>query len=394
MIQTKNHEEKCSIIQMGLEYVLIRSENRGHIHADSQIDVHLSKPIENAVSCKMTSLSIANDFYNVHTGNNKFTILSYSRVKEDPPWKSTVEIPAGFYSVIAMKDAVLASLQDAFGMGSTPAAGLLNDNMTEVEFSVSTEGYCQITMKNVSATTNAWRCVLFHPSNHTFKTSIVHRLGFSRQQVSAYAYDDLMYLDETGEYSGTEKNRARYLLKPQYKRDVLDTRFRKRDPDHVIYSESNRELSIQEDDSRVPFIFWVPWFTQKQVRKAHHIGFETDPCLYVRSNLVNHFQVTNLVDGVSTSQSDSILAKVEIAVNRGSWIQHNANNTDIVHALNGSTISEFTVALSDYSGRNFMHNHYKDFSLILEFETLNNDLVNRNSIKALRREMFLKKNSI
>ena len=172
---------------------MIKSEHQHTKREDARIDVHLARPIENAVGVRLKSFTIANDLYNVHADNATFTLLTYLKDKNAPHIRTEVTIEPGFYTVDQLKDKVLKKLQDDYGGGDdTTNQAMLNDLCHQIKFDI-VDGYLTITISRITAFASAlnsadmWRVVLYHPPKHIFKTSVIHRLGFSLLNTTARA---------------------------------------------------------------------------------------------------------------------------------------------------------------------------------------------------------------
>jgi len=96
---------------MGNQYVMIKSEHQHTKREDARIDVHLARPIENAVGVRLKSFTIANDLYNVHADNATFTLLTYLKDKNAPHIRTEVTIEPGFYTVDQLKDTSIQILR-------------------------------------------------------------------------------------------------------------------------------------------------------------------------------------------------------------------------------------------------------------------------------------------
>ena len=419
---------------MGQEYILIESADRPHTHDDSRIDVELSVPIENAINVRMASLTIACDFYNISADNNHLTFVMFTCGGPSVAayGRHTVYIPPDFYTIPLLVEKVNEVLIDAVPdtadaanpgwlLNDTDDYAMLPDGRTEVKFVYDDEtGTIELLIRHFgfddAATLHGsgyqnnnpmyQRMVLYHPPHRNFNTSVAHHLGYARNQVASHLRSDMIFRDGAFSEGAISPNGQEYKAVPT-KYIIWDVPLKKRL--QVAVNESSTGIlgyfvfTLGAEYTYTPDTFASTIVATPAGEDSAgnslpssvtvgYMPFEVDPFLYIKSDLVQHFQRTLVVNGVSHTQNDSILAKIHIDRNRGSWIHANDTQNAFVHQLDGRTIKNFTIELADVNGKNFLHDHYKDFSIILLFETHDDKLaVNTASIDAMRKQMFDKK---
>ena len=125
-----------------------------------------------------------------------------------------------------------------------------------------------------------------------------------------------------------------------------------------------------------------------------NVLFETSPYVVLKSSLVQDYQSVQVDDDyqMTHSQNESILQKIDIDVNRYSWIHYKSHvNGSFVHQLDGKTIQHFWVELCDDSFNTLKQSHFKDYTVVLKFETHDHKLeANERAINAYNKELFIR----
>ena len=300
---------------MGYEYIHINSAHRKDYETTSQMTIHLSNPIQRAHSVKVMSFSCANEFYNIGNGY-VVSIVAYrfgamGVIVGDDPIRIEVGLDPGLYTVEEMCEFLNEEL--------TPAVRAVLPNCT-MQFIVmaGSKVSLQIVQIKAEGTENIepLRVVLFYPTDiGNFYTSIIHRLGFSRTQVASQ-----MPL------------------------------FRTNEEGYVEASVPN-EGWVPEDVA--PYLVWQPHDTEglgTQAKLSANIGFESSPFLYLKSDeLVKRCTRTvKNTDGSTCTAHTNILQSIPIAVNIFNWIHYFGNDAIFTHTLDGRTIQDFDIGLTDH----------------------------------------------
>ena len=331
---------------MGIQYVHLDSRNRMPDQATSRMHVNLSAPIPKCVSMEVSSFSVANEFYNCVDGNNDLVIITQNN-QQTALLISVYTVTPGFFTI----DEIIADIQeqiDAEGgvLNQDPATRLVisHDSITDkVVFSFNGS--------------NRYRAAIYSPNTDNFFNSVAHRLGFSRQQVIDYHKGPLFsVVDGQASAVSTQLGSVGSFI-PE---NLVSWDFA------IVASATNNKLI------------------------ASHLGFETYSHLFICSNLTDNFQTNIRSDRNSSTMSTSILDKINISVNRASWIHYSSPNSGaLVHSLGGRTINSFWVSLNDSQNHEFGADHYKDYSLTLKFTTKDDkEEINEASVQALHDMMF------
>ena len=333
---------------MGYHYIHIDSKDRKEYESSSKMTIHLSNPIHKAKSVRVQSFSCANEFYNVLEGNNYFIFLIYTisgGVVNTDPTVITLVLEPDLYTISDMVD----TLQDA--INEFTSAEL--ESVT-ISFTLLADNKVQIVC--TSAQNLPRRVTLFYAGNDDkFYSSIIYRLGFSRQQVCPFANSFIN--DENGQI---------VALTP---------------------------IGYVPEDEATYLIFKTNSTTlTDKTKSSNNIGFENHPYLYLKSNeLVKHATKTHKnTDGSSATAHTNILQKIPISVNIYSWIHLFGSEAIYEHDLDGRTINDFDIELTNHLHSTFPSQHFKDFTLDLIFETIDeNEQINDEAIKALSQKGFL-----
>ena len=97
---------------MGYEYIYIDSKDRKYHETKSQIEVTLSEPILHPKSVRLISLSVANEFHNVVSENQSFSVRLYNVANNTKTPIKNYVIPAGLYSLVELITTLNTSFQD------------------------------------------------------------------------------------------------------------------------------------------------------------------------------------------------------------------------------------------------------------------------------------------
>ena len=332
---------------MGYHYVHIDSRHRKEYETGSKMTVHLSEPIHRAKSVRVQSFSCANEFFNVQEGNNYFIMLIHTvsgGVVNTDPIIITLALEPDLYTISDMVD----TLQDA--VDEYTSAELESVTVT---FTLLADNKVQIVCN--SAQNLPRRVVLYYAGNDPkFYSSVVHRLGFSRQQVSPFS----------NSFSNDANGQIVALTPIGYVPEDEAT--------YLIFKTNSTTLA-------------------DKTKTSNNIGFENHPLLYLKSNeLVKHSTMTHKNnDGSGGTMHTNILQKIPISVNVYSWIHLFGSEAIYEHQLDGRTINDFDIELTSHIHEVFPKEHFKDFTVDLLFETIDdNEEINHKSIVQLAQKGF------
>ena len=348
---------------MGKTYVHINSADRKPHETSSKMTVHLSDPIQKAVSVKMVSFTTPNEFFNIIKGNNIFQIkiqdFSDATVAEEVfPIDLDFVLPPGIYTTSEIVDRINSALLDV----SDEERGFLDIvlELSTVTHRVTVTATPMIDGdgNSLQSPNTVQRVYVYYPHDHDsgFRTSIIHRLGFSRFQVSPH-------------------------LTPFIIKQI--------DPELELYA-------IDFYGKQVVSEFDVDYQTINPLVYTNvtgdNVGWETHPFIFVQSDeLVKHAVRThsNNRDGSVGSFHTNMLQKIPINVNLYSWVHYTGTEYTYEHQLDGRTIHDFDISLADFEHQLFPNKHFKHFSMTLEFETLDNATdINRAAISALSKKGY------
>ena len=332
---------------MGIQYVNIDSRHRLGHEQKARLDVKLSKPIQNAKSVSVASFSVPNEFYNIIDNNNTLTIITqvYDSVILKP---SVYTFNTGFFTIEDLVD----DLSNQLSANGNFLSGDSTVKMFATYDIVANKVQFQFTGPVKT------RAVIFFDENAEFENGVAFRMGFSRQQVIGFDAAPIWRVDNGVIQAVTYfKNRIEYVA-----------------------------------EGLVLYDFAEPNISARNFIKAQNIGFETHSHLYLNSDLVNDFQINSAI-GQSTYVSTvntSILQKINVSVNRSSWIQYeNFGGSSFEHMLDGRTISSFNISLHDSLNQVFFENHYRDYTVTLKFITHDDKSeINELAIEKVREMMF------
>lgn len=336
---------------MGFTYVHIDSSRRQPHESDSSINVQLSEPIQRARSVRMVSCSVPNEFFNVTLDNREMEFLIY-------PYDGGVVQPgdAGMVSINIALDVGLYKIPDLIPKINDALAAYTDAERLNVEMSFEWDPTTQRVLFEATPAvsgTPARLVVMVHPKDHTFFNSVPYRLGFGRFQVCPYDRN-VLATDVRDGQTFTRNFKGQLVL-----------------------------LDLQE--------FFVLNTDQITQVSANYIGFETHPFLFIRSDeLVRHsLENWQNLDGSTTSKRNSVLAKIPINVNMYSWVHFTGAEYTFAHRLDGRTIHNFDLTLTNHIGGVFTAGQFKDWQCTLEFETVDNaEQVNVAAISALSNKAY------
>ena len=330
---------------MGYTYVHINSSDRKPHETSSKMTIHLSNPIHKAHTVKVMSFSCANEFYNIIDGNNEIIILIYEiagGVIAVNPTIVALAIPPGLYTTDELMNEFEAALAD------------YDEDTRNVNVAFEVLASNKIQLQFVSAQNQPRRVVLFYEQyNPNFYTSVVHRMGFSREQVAGN-WVNFRNTDVNGTYEAVT-------------------------PDGQWVSEE-----------AAPYLVWKTNVITGQIRVSNNVGFESYPFVYLKSDeLVKHATRTiQNADGSVATAHTNVLQKIPIDTNIFNWIHYFGSDAIFEHTLDGRTIQDFDIGLTNHVHGYFPASHFKDFNVELLFETVDDEDENKRAIVALAKKGY------
>ena len=333
---------------MTVTYLQIDSRHRLNHEQDSKINVKLNHPIHNCQSVSVANFGVANEFWNILANNDTVTIVSQV-YDQDIIKVSTYYLNPGFYTISEM----VASLQE---QSEANGNKLINDS------SINFTATYDIVSEKVSMIFSGpakTRVVLYFPDIPDFENSPLFRMGFTRPQCLSDITQRVF--DRRGDGS--------IVAVQQFKPGV---------PEYVP------ELNVSYSIARPPS-------SANNTIVARANGFETSPYLLINSSLVNDFLVNSSINGDVSTISTSILQRINVTVNRSSWITYESLNSAHEHQLHGKTLNSFWISMNDHINKPFQADHFRNYSVTLKITSYDNDEnINEKTIMAIRDLMFKK----
>ena len=330
-----------------LQYVSIDSRNRVESELSSEITVNLSHPIHRAKTVSCISFSTPNELYNVKRGSNVFYVEVYSTSQQSTIiYDFTIE--PSLYTMQRLVDACNEAI-------------LAKGNLVGITISFTLLASYKVTFSTTATSTTAKYVSLYHTNkSDSFSKSILHRLGFSRNQC-AKGTNNVMTINNA-QLQITHGGRA------------------------YNYSTFN--------------VFKILHANNNETIDGNFICFESPTSyLQLKSDLVQDFTTTftNSDKTICMTKNDNVLQHIQVDVNVYSYIHFNSSASDsLKHNLSHQTISQFKLSLTDDIGQVFEENHFKDFVAILCFE-IENDVsledLNRDVLLANQKMQFLSRHS-
>ena len=366
---------------MGKQYVVIDSTHQRNHETSSKMDIILNKPIHHATSVEVVSFSTANELYNIREGNNvaHFIIWDIQTANADNqpinvyPFAITFE--PGFWRTVD----IVAHLTEQHQAIVAENGWTTNVDIT---FSLLATNNIQITASSTSSFKR--RMTLHYPDNKgNFYNSVWYRLGFTREHVVPYELNA----------SGTVDNFLRYQ----------NAKWEYLAPNGIYYESALLTNVITGVIGGEPPVQFYVWFCNSTNVKAKQIAstnitVETYPYLYIKSTKLanNDIQITHHNSSGMMTIPTNILQKIVIDVNHGNWLHYETTVNEMFnHDLNDTTISTFDISITDPYGDEFQQHSFKDFQMVLKFETADphDGEINVEALKSLMLEGFEKRHN-
>jgi hypothetical protein len=348
---------------MKTQYVYIDSNHRRSHETDSKITVNLSTPLEHCKSVTVESFSCPNEFDNIREESSFLTFKHY-RIYPAPANVPVYDqlctvgpIPNGLYSM----EALCTALNEISAEQKSAESANANPKRPTFTFTLLADKKIQITLEKVAGAYSS-RYTLYSPDDTDFTQTMAHRIGFTRDQV-ANDHFNLIWDGVNNSTDGVTYNEA-----VVYSRKGTTTAKETPERTYVASSKSNT-VKIWTTYAPVGMVGFQKTHTSK------FIGFESiSGHLFLKSDLVTDFVGTFLQNDQLLTTQINCLQKIDINVNIYSYIHYRSGNANSwVHQLNGKTISNFTIELTNDIGKTFANPSFKDFSCVLKFEMEEND---------------------
>lgn len=311
------------------KYVNVDSkELQSRIPDVSTVSVDLgSNELKNVRTLEMTSFSVPNEMYNVRTGYNTITMLVYETAINPSPSleRYDIVIKPGIYSAGQLVATIKNNITNASPFATVvPVFTFLSAN-NRVSVGISDSSLTK-------------RMVLYCKGDE-FKNSMLHRMGFSHEQVFL-SYDFPLAKDD-------HTNNTHTLI---YESSGV---FINGVDESVWKSVSTNPLVLSDGDDF----------------SGEHTWFNMYEHVILKSSLVpgNVIDLVKRDEGILAETGD-ILQIIDTHVPMYNNIQYSTNeNHHMRHALPGSTVRLFSLTLADDAGRAFMSNETKAWSCVLKF---------------------------
>lgn len=413
---------------MGFTYVHVDSaKQRTKQHHRSEIEVNLLNPIQNCVGMRLLNFSIGNEFFNAIDGNDSVTILFFkqSTTPSDDVASMTLVLPHRFYTHVELvtelnKQVAIAgrsfrayTYNSTYGFYQTAVVPSVTIAM-EIEFSTNTSAltqaldgsidtdnvgeYTKIRVQADSASVAYNRAILFHANNLTFQSSILHRLGFQRTQVMTFNTDDkrsdesiMAFLTATKPLAafGGGSTGTFFSTRTQGALTIRQS---------IDWTDHNQFQTITQRDEGTAYLVFTPTASSilnsgeyPHYKLSSHKCFETLESVNVDCDLINDSQILQF--GQKQTQLTQILAKINVDVSHGSWINWSGQSEEYYHSLEGQSIKKFNLFLNH--GKTYeriLTTESREWTATVVFET-RDQIVDNNirQLEALEQSQFVKK---
>ena len=372
-----------------VRYLHINTRHLPRTANQEQFNINLLEPIRNASHMELTAFSVANDFSNVLPNNNRFRII----FKRHPDSGTTplndvymidIEIEPNFYTHAEMIAEILAQItltsNGFYDSGSqTPdgdgyftiypkllavgSSSFVTQTTYGVLFKVTqeTNGKTTFEFKPVTATADGLKYALlsyeFEKYDELFHDSIIHRLGYTKNQI--YFSDETItnstqvFLSAPGATNSISLTNQRVVL------------------DDIVHDT----LSITSTLSNLPIYSRHFSVASRQKYTSGKLAFETHSHVQITCDLIHDIQTTthNYKTLGRTEMSD-ILAEVGISVNRASWVHYIPETHQHLHKIDNALIKNFKIGLKNiHSNRHFKTDEHKHFQITLKIYIMDDE---------------------
>ena len=384
-----------------VRYLHINSRHLPRQPNQEQFSINLLEPIRNASHMELTAFSVANDFSNVMSDNNKFRMI----FKRQPDTGTTalndlymieVSLEPGFYTHAEMIAEILAQItltsNGFYDSGSqTPdgdgfytvypkllavgSSSFANQTNYGVLFKPTQEsnGKTTFEFKAVGAVADGLKYAFlsypYEKYNEYFHDSLLHRLGYTKQQIY---FSDEDIIDSGTVFTETAGSNNSVVLTNQ--RIVLEDVI----PNSIAVS-STIITGYSRNFSN----------SARQKYTSAKLAFETHSHVQITCDLIHDIQTTSYnYKTLGKTEFSDVLAEVPIEVNRASWVHYLPQALTHVHKIDNALIRNFKLGLKNiHSNRHFksQNDEHKQFQITLKIYIMDDEtLPNQeffNSIK-------------
>jgi hypothetical protein len=384
---------------MPFHYVHVDSaKGKNPQHSRSEVDINLLKPIQNVIGMKLLDFSIGNEFFNCIEGNQTFTILLFKAGSDGgttPPNTDVgvinLTIPIAFYTHTEL----IAELNKQYA-ATTGFCQQFSVNPTSEQYDVSTTSVAHnndiifsVTSNNpevdiygdtaaidgeytkiqisASSATLFNRAVLYHQSFKTFQSSLVHRLGFTAENVLINNMEEhvsiLGGIQNMLGYHKTESE-SRYFF---FDGSCL-TWNHLFNQEELVYVAEGGSYLVFKTTHRTP--------TPVDSREYPHFKISTFKC-FENIEAIN-ISCDLLIDDSQTFQFGEMythisntLARINVNVSHGSFLTYSGGSQEeYYHNLDGRDIKKFRLTLHHGKTNKIINRkEARDWTATILFET-------------------------
>jgi hypothetical protein len=384
-----------------VRYLHINSRHLPRQPNQEQFSINLLEPIRNASHMELTAFSVANDFSNVMSDNNKFRMI----FKRQPDtgvsalndlYMIEVSLEAGFYTHSEMIEGILAQItltsNGFYDSGSQTPDGdgfytvypkLLavgsSTFTTQTTYgvlfkpTVESNGKTTIEFKVVGGVADGLKYAFlsypYEKYDEYFHDSLLHRLGYTKQQIY---FSDEDIIDSGTVFTETAGSNNSVVLTNQ--RIVLEDVI----PNSIAVS-STIITGYSRNFSN----------SARQKYTSAKLAFETHSHVQITCDLIHDIQTTSYnYKTLGKTEFSDVLAEVPIEVNRASWVHYLPQALTHVHKIDNALIRNFKLGLKNiHSNRHFksQNDEHKQFQITLKIYIMDDETIPNqeffNSIK-------------
>lgn len=337
------------------KYIHVNSRHRVTTQYGDKADmkIHLSQPIKNAYRVAVKSFTIANSFHNVRSGENTLNWVEFFKPVGGTEYKYkefSISVPPGYYTAAEL------CLKISTDINALSAADHRVDSESPLHVNIEqhTDKY-HITVKLTQSSGDKWFAAVKKSENQ----SLWSLLGITRAQMfPAQGYTFAQWVEQVTLSLSTVG------------------------ADAVVIGLTGSDANLfraSTDSTLVRMIGSLP------------ADIENAGGLYLTSDTLttgSTYETRNHTEHLHTEAVPmNILEWIQFEVDRYSWVQHKA---DILHYhyLNNANLTDFDIQLRSVNGVPLDFKECGEFNLVLVFETIEEDEVSAEFIKAYNEEGY------
>ena len=373
-----------------VRYLHINSRHLPRQANEETFVINLLEPIRNASHMELIAFSVANDFSNVLPDNNKFRILfkrtpeTNSNLALNDVYMIEVELAPNFYTHAEILSEIINQITttengyydsttqsiDADGFYTVYPKHLESGtsvfvNQTQyavlIKATAEANGKTTFEFKHISATVNGLKFALlsypFEKYDEYFHDSILHRLGYSKNQVY---FSDEDITNTLTVFKATSQSENRLVLTNQ----------------RIIFPE------ITVDDiamSSIDITAYSRNFSNsaKTTYKSAKLAFETHSHLRLTCDLIHDIQgTTHNYKTLGKTEMSDVLCEIPIDTNRASWIHYIPQSYTHFHKIDNPLIRNFRIGLKNaHNDQHFKSDEHKQFQITLKIYLMDDESV-------------------